>query len=90
MTGRETGASTKPAIIRIASNRRMARCGFTVPESHRLVAMGSSSVLGYETSVKRALIAIKPICIRLDPNQPAITRSGAVLATGSPARARPP
>jgi len=29
ITGRDTGASTSPAIIRIASNRRMAKAGFT-------------------------------------------------------------
>ena len=29
MTGRETGANARPAIIRIASNRRMAKLGFT-------------------------------------------------------------
>jgi len=29
ITGRDTGASTRPAIIRIASNRRMAKAGFT-------------------------------------------------------------
>jgi hypothetical protein len=39
MTGRATGANARPAIIRIASNRRMATLGFTILRSHRLVAM---------------------------------------------------
>lgn len=39
IAGRETGANARPAIIRIASNRRMAKCGFTDSNSHRLVAM---------------------------------------------------
>jgi len=34
------------------------------------------------------LIAIKPICVHLGPNQPAIARSGAVLPAGTPARAK--
>lgn len=42
ITGRETGANARPAIIRIASNRRMARVRFTVANSHRLVAMERS------------------------------------------------
>jgi hypothetical protein len=29
MTGRETGANTRPAIVRIASSRRMAKLRFT-------------------------------------------------------------
>jgi hypothetical protein len=39
ITGRETGANARPAIIRIASKRRMAKMRFTVANSHRLVAM---------------------------------------------------
>ena len=42
ITGREAGANARPAITRIASNRRMAKWGFTVPESHRRVAMERS------------------------------------------------
>ena len=44
ITGRETGASARPAIMRIASNRRMAEMRFTVANSHRLVAMKRSPV----------------------------------------------
>lgn len=39
ITGRETGANARPAIIRIASNQRMAKLRFTTPDSHRLAAM---------------------------------------------------
>ncbi len=42
ITGRETGANARPAIIRIASKRRMAKVRFTVANSHRLVAMERS------------------------------------------------
>ena len=42
ITGRETGANARPAIIRIASKRRMAQMRFTVVSSHRLVAMERS------------------------------------------------
>ena len=90
ITGRETGASARPAMTRIASNRRMAKFGFTTGDSHRLVAMERSPISAYATSVKQALIAIKPICVHLGPNQPAITRSAPVLPPGSPARASPP
>ena len=44
ITGRETGANARPAIIRIASNRRMAKCGFTDSNSHRLVATERSLI----------------------------------------------
>lgn len=44
ITGRETGANARPAIIRIASKRRMARVRFTVANSHRLVAMERSPI----------------------------------------------
>ena len=39
MTGRETGANIRPAITRIASNRRMAKLRFTALSSHKLAAM---------------------------------------------------
>jgi hypothetical protein len=42
ITGRETGANARSAIIRIASKRRMAKVRFTVANSHRLVAMERS------------------------------------------------
>jgi hypothetical protein len=45
MTGRATGANARPAIIRIASNRRMATLGFTILRSHRLVAMERTLLL---------------------------------------------
>ena len=91
ITGRETGANARPAIIRTASSRRMAKIGFTTRDSHRLVAMERSLNLAYATSVKQALIAIKPICVHLGPNQPAIARSAPVLPLpGNPARASPP
>ena len=35
MTGRETAANTRPAIIRIASSRRMAKLRFTGLNSHK-------------------------------------------------------
>ena len=41
MTGRETGANARPAIIRIASMRRMAKLRFTDLMSHKLTAMKS-------------------------------------------------
>lgn len=90
ITGRETGANARHAIMRTASNRRMARISFTIRESHRLVAMERSPVRRYATSVKQALIAIKPINVHLAPNQPAIARFEPVLPPGSPARASPP
>jgi hypothetical protein len=76
--------------MRTASNRRMARIGFTIRDSHRLVAMERSPVRRYATSVKQALIAIKPVNVHLVPNQPAIARSEPVLPPGNPARASPP
>ena len=90
IAGREAGANARPAIIRIASNRRMAKCGFTARDSHRLVAMGRSLIPVYEASVKRELIAIKPIFVQSGPTQPAIARSETVFPAGSPARASPP
>jgi len=42
MTGWETGANARPAIIKTASSRRrMARLRFTGLSSHKLAAMGS-------------------------------------------------
>ena len=43
MRGRETGASAKPAITRIASSRRMARLRFTELISHKLGPIESSN-----------------------------------------------
>jgi hypothetical protein len=43
MTGRETGANTRPAITRIASSRRMAKLRFTRQNSHKSAAMESPS-----------------------------------------------
>lgn len=43
ITGRETGANARPAIIKTASNRRMAKIGFTVLESHKIAAKESST-----------------------------------------------
>ena len=48
ITGRETGANARPAIIRIASSRRMAKLGFTGLRSHKIAAKGSSGQ-GYRT-----------------------------------------
>jgi hypothetical protein len=45
MTGRETGANARPAIIRTASNRRMAKFRFTGQNSHKSAEMKSSSFL---------------------------------------------
>jgi len=42
MTGRETGASARPAIIRTASNRRMAAWRFTGLSSPKIAARESS------------------------------------------------
>ncbi len=61
MTGRETGANARPAIIRIASSRRMAKGGFTTPDSHRLAAMERSPVLNLSKLIGPALITIKLI-----------------------------
>lgn len=41
MTGRETGANARPAIIKIASRRRMAKLRFTDLDSHKLAAKES-------------------------------------------------
>jgi hypothetical protein len=41
MTGWESGANARPAIIKTASRQRMARLRFTGPSSHKLAAMGS-------------------------------------------------
>jgi hypothetical protein len=43
MTGRETGANARPAIIKTASSRRMARYRFTIPTSHKTAAKKRSS-----------------------------------------------
>jgi hypothetical protein len=43
MTGRDNGAKTNPAIIRIASSRRMAIWRFTPSKSHRSVKIESLS-----------------------------------------------
>lgn len=42
MTGRETGANARPAIIKTASSRRMARWRFTSSVSHKIAAKKSS------------------------------------------------
>jgi hypothetical protein len=41
ITGRETGANARPAIIRIASKRRMAKVRFTGLRSHKIAAKES-------------------------------------------------
>jgi hypothetical protein len=41
MTGRDNGANTSPAIMKIASSRRMVLCRFTSPKSHRYVRIES-------------------------------------------------
>jgi hypothetical protein len=51
MTGRETGANARPAIIKTASSRRMAELRFTRSSSHSLAAMGSSSFLHTMSSI---------------------------------------
>ena len=43
MTGRDSGANAKPAIIRIASSRRMVIWHFTPAKSHRYVKIESLS-----------------------------------------------
>jgi len=58
ITGREAGASAKPAIIRIASNRRMVKFRFTTQISHKRAAMGSSS-FAYHEFHRPLLIGIK-------------------------------
>jgi hypothetical protein len=45
MTGRETGASARPAIIKTASSRRMAKLRFTALRSHKFAAKESSPPL---------------------------------------------
>ena len=42
ITGRAAGANARPAIISIASNRRMAKFRFTRPNSHKWATMESS------------------------------------------------
>ena len=41
MTGRETGANTRPAIIKTARRRRMAIWQLTPSKSHKIAPMGS-------------------------------------------------
>ena len=41
MTGWEIGANTRPAIIKTASSRCMAKLYFTGPGSHKLAALDS-------------------------------------------------
>jgi hypothetical protein len=41
MTGRDSGPITNPAIVRIASNRRMVIWRFTPPKSHRMAQIES-------------------------------------------------
>lgn len=41
MTGRDNGANTSPAIMKVASNRRMVIWRFTPPKSHRYVRIES-------------------------------------------------
>jgi hypothetical protein len=53
MTGRETGANTRPAITRIASSRRMAKLRFTRQNSHKSAAMESPSFLHTMSSTDR-------------------------------------
>jgi hypothetical protein len=44
ITGRETGAVARPAIIKTASSRRMVNLRLTVTGFHRFMAIGSSSL----------------------------------------------
>lgn len=53
MTGRAAGANARPAIIRIASNRRMVKFRFTRQNSHKWAAMESSSFLHIMSSASR-------------------------------------
>ncbi len=53
ITGRDTGANARPAIIRIASNRRMAKFRFIGRNSHNWATMESSSVLHATSSTGR-------------------------------------
>jgi hypothetical protein len=41
ITGRETGAKARPAIVNAASSRRMASVRFTTLSSHKFAAMES-------------------------------------------------
>jgi len=59
MTGRDNGASARPAIIKTASNRRMAKLRFTGLDSHKWAAMQSSSFLHTTSFAPPALIGIK-------------------------------
>ena len=58
MTGRETGANARPAITRIASNRRMVKFRFTELDSRNLVAMERRQASYIIDSVRRELIGI--------------------------------
>lgn len=46
ITGRETGANARPAIIRIASSRRMTKFGFTIPDFSQ--TCGDGKVASFE------------------------------------------
>jgi hypothetical protein len=59
MTGRETGAKARPAIIKIASSRRMARLRFTKLDSRNLVAIERRPAFHIRNSICPALIGIK-------------------------------
>jgi hypothetical protein len=86
ITGRETGANARPAIIRIASNRRMAKLGFTTPDSHRLVAMERSPAFNLrdfcQAGIDRNQCRFAPLLTRINPQssvparlcQPAVRR----------------
>lgn len=60
MTGRETGANARPAIIKIASSRRMMKLRFTELCSHNLATMESHAALRVHNILAgRELISVK-------------------------------
>lgn len=52
MTGRETGASASPTIIKIASSQRMAKPQFTNLNSHNLAATRNNATMPHTSRVR--------------------------------------
>jgi hypothetical protein len=83
ITGRETGASARPAITRIASRRRMAKFRFTSLGSHKLTAMKSSRICyrGFNrTGVDRYQIVNRALPLDYLSDRPITAISSEILA----------
>ena len=95
MTGRDSGAKANPAIIRIASSRRMVTWRFTPPKSHRTAQIDSpaganDAVIGPRPGF---LNAIRKLDLRLPHTPRSKSRQslpGRPQAIAAGARARTP